>query len=144
MISKTTLPMVVDDAASLQMGIDCNRTHVLQPPLFQVSANPVRQAVSGRDAAFLVTHVEIGLPLGKSPNVVAERTKLCPDFLKALGVVDDRFDFSPGADHTLGIQDALYIRLTVDSYFIEIKVIKTTPEKFPASGSSCSSSDRTA
>ena len=34
--------MVVDDAAGLQMGIDCNGTHVLQPPLFRNPADSCR------------------------------------------------------------------------------------------------------
>ena len=78
--------MVVDDTTGLQMGVDRNRTHIFQPSLFQVAADPVRQAVSGWDISFLVAHVKICFPLGEVPDVITERAKLGPYFLKALGM----------------------------------------------------------
>lgn len=41
--------MIVDDAASLQMGIDGDRSDVLEAPLLEFSAYSVRQAVAHRD-----------------------------------------------------------------------------------------------
>lgn len=52
-------------------------------------------------------------------------------FLKALGVVDGCLDFSPGADHALGIHNAVNIRLAIGRYLIEVKVVKTRLENFP-------------
>ena len=46
-ISKTSFPMVVDNAAGLQMGIDRDRTHIFQPSLFQIGTDPVRQTIPG-------------------------------------------------------------------------------------------------
>ena len=72
LIPKTSFPMVVDNAAGLQVRIDRDRPHIFQPPLFQVGTDPVRQAVSGWNAAFLVAHIKVSLPLGKAPDVPAE------------------------------------------------------------------------
>ncbi len=144
LISKTAFPMVVEDAAGLQMGINCNGTHVFQPPLFQLDANPVRQAVFCWNDPFLVAHVEIGLPLGEAPDEVAERTKLLPYFLKALGIADDRFDLPLGADHALGIHNTFNVRLIVGRYFDQNQSCQNSPGKSHVFGASCSSSGHTA
>ena len=81
--------MVVDNAAGLQMGIDRDRTHIFQSPLFQVGTDPVRQTVSGWDVDFLVAHIEVSLSPGKLPDVLAERAKLFPYLLKTLRIVNN-------------------------------------------------------
>lgn len=64
--------MIVDNAAGLQVRIDCDRPHIFQPPFFQDGTDPVRQAIPSWNVSLLMAHIEISLSLGKSPNVLAE------------------------------------------------------------------------
>ena len=113
------------------MGIDRDRTHIFQSTFFQVGADPVRQAISGGDATFLVTHVEICLPFGEIPDLLAERAELCPYPLKALGVVSGCFNFSPGTDHPIRTHNVFIIRLAVAGHSVKIESIEATSENLP-------------
>ena len=72
LISKTSFPMVVNNTTGLQMGINRNRPHIFQSPLFQVGTDPVRQTIPGWNAALLMAHIKVSLSSGKSPDVLAE------------------------------------------------------------------------
>ena len=120
--------MVVDDPACLQMGINCDRPHILHPAFLQIFAHSVGQTVPRRDLASLVSGIEVRLSLCKAPDIFAERTVLVPYLLETPGIMYDRFDLSPRSDHPFRVHDPLNVFFSVFRHFVKVKLIKTFPE----------------
>ena len=119
------------DAAGLQVRIDRDRAHILEPVFLQVAADPRGQAVRDRDARIRMPAVKNGLPLGEGPEVRGQRPELVPDLLRAAGIRNDRLDLPPGAKHVFRVQYALDVSLAQAGNAVNIKVIETFPEDLP-------------
>ena len=95
--------VVVDDSAGLQVGVDRDRAHVLKAALFQILADPVRQAVADGNRAGVMSLVQDGFALGPGPDVIAEAPKFLSYLLVASGIVDHCPDLARRADHAFCI-----------------------------------------
>ena len=61
--------IVVDDATGLQVGVDCYRSHILEPPFLQNLAYLFRQTIAYRDFSQLMPLIKYGLAFGKCSNI---------------------------------------------------------------------------
>ena len=64
--------VVVDDATGLQMGKDGDGTKIFEAPLFQVSAEAIRQGVLCFPAALMVLWVDVGRSLCKGSDIAVK------------------------------------------------------------------------
>ena len=72
MIPETSFHMVINHPAGLEMGVNRDRTQVLETAFPQILAELLGQGVLGRDFSLLMACVENGLSPGKAPYVRAE------------------------------------------------------------------------
>ena len=79
--------MVVDDADTLQIGIDKRRAEELETVLLQVLGYLVGQFARGEPFSFDVPTVDNGLAVGKAPDVFVEAAVLFsyPDIASGIG-----------------------------------------------------------
>ena len=59
-IAEAAFQMVIDDAAGLQMGINCDASQVFEATALQFFGNAVRQAIGGRDISQGMTGIQKG------------------------------------------------------------------------------------
>ena len=123
--------MVVNNPAGLQMRIHCYRAKVLKAISFELPGNLIRQTVADRNPSVLVPHVQNRFSVGMFPEPVAETAMLLPDPLKASGVIDYRFDFPAGTDHSIRVHDAVDIRFGIGSDTVVIEAVKAGMEDLP-------------
>ena len=71
-IAGTVSVMVIDDAACLQMGINRNRSDVLEATPLHVFADAVRETVADRNRPHVMSLVQDGSVSGKAPDIVTE------------------------------------------------------------------------
>ena len=64
----------------------------------------------------------------ENPDIVAKRTKFILNIFKSRSIIDDSFNFRTRLEHTLGLQDSLYVAFTITSNRINIKMIKTASD----------------
>ena len=84
-----TVPVVVvNNPASLQMGVNCDRADILEAAFFQVFADPVGQAVADRDRTGVMPVIQDGFPAGIRPDIIAKAPMFLPYFPIAPGIVD--------------------------------------------------------
>ena len=62
--------------------------------------------------------------IGKSPNIVAERTKFRLNTFKSSSIIDNSFNFRTMLKHPLRLHDAFNVAFTISSHRINIKMIK--------------------
>ena len=72
MIPETSFHMVINHPAGLEMGVNRDRTQVLETAFPQILAELPGQGVLSRDFSLLMACVENGLSPGKAPYVRAE------------------------------------------------------------------------
>ena len=105
--------MVIDDPARLQMGINRDRSDILEAALLQVFADLVRQAVADRDRPDVMPLIQNRLSFGITPDVITEAAKLLAHFPVTPGIVDYRPHLARRPDHSFRIQDTFHIRIVI-------------------------------
>ena len=128
LITRAVLIVIVDDPACLQVRVYRHCSHVLETTLLQVFTDLIGQAVADRYQAIIVTLIKDSLTAGEAPDVIAETAELLPHLLIASGIVDHSLHLTRRPDHSLCVQDALYVCIVIGSDLVIIKVIEALPE----------------
>ena len=130
-VAGAVLPMIVDDPAGLQMGIDRYCSQILEAVCLQLLCDLIRQAVTDRNTAVLMPHIQDRFSTRMRPEPVTEAAMFPADFPETLSVIDNRFDLSAGTDHTFRVHNAIDIRIGIISDPIIVKAVKAFPEDLP-------------
>ena len=86
------------------------------------------QAILRRYISIRVAFINNSFMVCESPDIVAKRTKFILNIFKSRSIIDDSFNFRARLEHTLGLQDSLYVAFTITSNRINIKMIKAASD----------------
>ena len=123
--------VVVNHSGGLHVGVDHCRPHKLEPPLFQVGRDQVRQFCFGGNHLQAGEMVDQRPEVGKLPDIPVEASILLPDMEEATGIVDARFNLQAVPDDAGILHQPFHIGLTEAGHFFRIKLAENLPEGLP-------------
>lgn len=88
LVARAFLIMVFDDPAGLQVGVDCDCSHILESTLFQIPADSVGQAITDRNRSCAVSVIQDRFLISIFPKIIAEGAELRTDCLVTPGIID--------------------------------------------------------
>lgn len=120
--------MSVNDSSRLKKRVDRNASGKMHTTLFQIFGNGIRE----NRCRFLIARLKYHLSPGETPDVTVKRAILILNGFDHAAVADCGFYLFAVADDGAVCEQLSYLFFTILSYSVDIKIIKSLPERLTA------------